>query len=192
MIIRLAALAFALAISVASARAAPPPGEPFGNVIWIMISDVPKVEQARINGAYPVSNKGAVRLWQIGNVEVTGLTPASLAKGIETAYRDAKIYADPKIWINGIASDGSKADFVSIGGKVKFPNLTWELEPGMTLLQVVTAAGGPTNEAVMNQVRLYRDGKVHPCDLTKKAHQDLEIRPGDAIDVPGNQAKGPE
>ncbi len=53
-----------------------------GGAIQISIQGVPTGEQARINGGYPVSEKGYITMWKIGSIKVVGVEPDVLARKI--------------------------------------------------------------------------------------------------------------
>lgn len=73
----------------------------------------------------------------------------------------------------------SKARQVYIDGYVNRPG-GYTIEPGATLRQVLSLAGGATELGALNRVRVLRDGKpLDDVDLDKTI-----IQPGDTITVP--------
>ena len=154
-----------------------------GRAIQITIQGVPPAEAARINGTYPVSDSGYVRLWSIGNIKAAGLDSTILAQRIEAAYRSAEIYTNPTIQVLSDSSDRLVEQMLTVGGKVRAPGAKpWQT--GMTLFQAVMAAGGPTDFGALNRVKLYRNGRVYTYDLTKGEHKMLKVYANDTIDVP--------
>ena len=154
-----------------------------GRAISITIQGVPPGEAARINGTYPVSDAGYVRLWQIGNIKAAGVDSAALGQKIEAAYRSAQIYTSPTIQVLSDSSDRLVEQIITVGGKVRAPGAKgWQ--DGMTLYQAVMAAGGATEFGALNRVKLYRNGKVYTYDLTKGNHKLLKLYANDTIDVP--------
>lgn len=154
-----------------------------GRAVQITIQGVPLQEASRINGTYPVSDSGYVRLWQIGNIKAAGLDSTALGRSIEAAYKRAEIYTSPTIQVLTDSSDRLVEHMLTVGGKVKIPGAK-PYQKGMTLYQAVMAAGGPTEFGAMNRVKLYRNGKVYTYDLTKGQHKLLAVYADDTIDVP--------
>ena len=154
-----------------------------GGAIQISIQGVPSGEQARINGGYPVSEKGFITMWKIGSIKVTGVEPDVLARKIEEAYRVAEIYTSPVIQIVADSSDNLTVQVVTIGGKVRTPGPK-PYRRGMTLYQAIMSAGGPTEFGAINRVSLYRNGKRYIYDLNKGSHKLLKVFPKDTIDIP--------
>ena len=154
-----------------------------GRAIQITIQGVPPTEAARINGTYPVSDAGYVRLWSIGNIKAAGVDSATLGQRIEAAYRAAEIYTSPTIQVLSDSSDRLVEQMLTVGGKVRAPGAKpWN--SGMTLFDAVMAAGGPTEFGAMNRVKLYRNSRVYTYDLTKGEHKLLKVYANDTIDVP--------
>ena len=154
-----------------------------GQAVQITIQGVPPQEAARINGTYPVSDAGYVRLWSIGNIKAAGVDSAVLGQKIEASYKTAEIYTNPTIQVLADSSDRLVEKMWTVGGKVRAPGAKpWA--SGMTLFQAVMAAGGPTEFGAMNRVKLYRNGRVYTYDLGKGDHKLLKVYANDTIDVP--------
>ena len=160
-----------------------------GAAIQVQILGVPPGEQNRVNAIYPVSESGHVTMWQIGRIKAAGLTPDSLARKIEAAYRQAEIYTTPTIQIIADSSDNLVQQTVTVGGKVNQPGAK-EFQRGMTLFQAVMAAGGATEFGATNRVKLYRNGRVETYDLNRADHKLLQVLPKDVIDVPQKNVIG--
>ena len=154
-----------------------------GGAISITIQGVPTGEQSRINGGYPVSEKGFITMWKVGSIKVAGMDSEALARRIETAYREAEIYTSPVIQIVADSSDNLTVHVITIGGKVRAPGPK-PYRRGMTLYQAVMSAGGPTEFGAINRISLYRNGKRFIYDLNKGEHKLLKIYPRDTIDIP--------
>jgi protein involved in polysaccharide export with SLBB domain len=73
---------------------------------------------------------------------------------------------------------------VSVGGEVRAPNI-YMVTPYTTVVQAVTQAGGPTENAQLRRLRLLRDGGELHVDLTQPHGEltDLRLRSGDQIIV---------
>ena len=154
-----------------------------GRAVQITVQGVPPQEAARINGTYPVSDAGYVRLWSIGNIKAAGVDSAVLGQRIEAAYRSAQIYTNPTIQVLSDSSDRLVEQMLTVGGKVRVPGAK-PYTSGMTLFQAVMTAGGPTEFGAMNRVKLYRNGRVYTYDLSKGDHKLLKVYANDTIDVP--------
>ncbi len=154
-----------------------------GGAIKIAIQGVPAGEQARINGSYPVSEKGFITMWKIGTIKVLGSETDVLARKIEAAYRDAEIYTSPVIQILADSGDNITVQMVTVGGKVRAPGPK-PYRRGMTLYQAVMSAGGPTEFGAVNRISLFRNGKRYIYDLNKGEHKLLKLYPKDTVDIP--------
>ncbi len=160
-----------------------------GGAIQITIQGVPVAEQGRINGGYPVSDKGFITMWKVGAIKVSGVETDVLARRIETAYRDAEIYTSPVIQIIADSGDNLTLQVVTVGGKVRAPGPK-PYRRGMTLYQAVMSAGGPDPFGAINRVSLYRNGKRYIYDLHKGEHKLLKVYPSDTIDIPQKNVFG--
>jgi len=68
-----------------------------------------------------------------------------------------------------------------VSGEVRNPG-AYSVPEGTTVLQAMTLAGGPTENAALNRIRVYRlvDAKQQSYDV----ELDDIVRPGDTIVVP--------
>jgi polysaccharide export outer membrane protein len=75
-----------------------------------------------------------------------------------------------------------KADTIYVTGYVKIPG-SYAIDGDLTVMQAIAMAGGATDKAAPNRVRIFRtvDGKQQ--ELKGVRMSDL-VRPGDTIDVP--------
>ena len=76
---------------------------------------------------------------------------------------------------------------VSIGGQVKRPGPV-PFQPGMTLLQVIQAAGDLTIFGTKKRIYLTRGRERFKLDLRKPEHQAYPVKAGDTVVV---DQKGP-
>jgi protein involved in polysaccharide export with SLBB domain len=53
---------------------------------------------------------------------------------------------------------------VSVLGEVRSPNV-YPVDPGTSLLKLLTVAGGPTDRAKLRDTRVIRDGRAFPVDM---------------------------
>jgi len=143
-----------------------------------------------------VDAKGNINLPLVGEVHVVGLTVSDAQKAVENAYRDGRYLRNPQVTIN-IESYASRE--VSIQGQIRSPGrFPLPIETNMTVLELVTKAGGFTDTAkgtAVNITRVTPDGKkqVFTIDvdslLKGKANASISdnsliIQPGDIVYVP--------
>ncbi|HTJ79278.1 MAG TPA: polysaccharide biosynthesis/export family protein [Rariglobus sp.] len=143
-----------------------------------------------------VDAKGNINLPLVGEVKVVGLTVSDAQKAVENAYRDGRYLRNPQVTIN-IESYASRE--VSIQGQVKSPGrYPLPIETNMTILELVTKAGGFTDTAkgtAVNITRVTPDGKkqvftvdvdsmLKGKDKASISDNSLVIQPGDIVYVP--------
>lgn len=143
-----------------------------------------------------VDSKGNVNLPLVGEVRVAGLTVSEAQKAVETAYREGRFLRNPQVTINVEAYAPRE---VSIQGQIRSPGrYPLPIETSMTVLELVTRAGGFTDTArgtAVNVTRVTADGKkqVFNVDVDsllkgKKGanikDNSLMLEPGDIVFVP--------
>jgi polysaccharide biosynthesis/export protein VpsN len=151
--------------------------------VQISITGVPQEEQGQINGVYPVAASGTISMPHIGQIRAVGLTPASLARSIEAAYRAAEIYTTPTIQV--LADDRGKlnARRVVVGGYVRRPGPV-ELVNDMNIWQAIQAAGGENEFGSIRRVILRRAGKSRTLDLRQSQFKEIQLEENDSIEIP--------
>ena len=112
-------------------------------------------KQPELSGTFLIDVRGFVNIPGIGSFRVAGYTPTQLRQ----------IFAD------AMAGKVLNPDFtvdvrirVFVNGEVRTPNL-YPVEPGTTLLQILTIAGGPTERADLRNTRVIRDNKTFIVNL---------------------------
>jgi polysaccharide export outer membrane protein len=143
-----------------------------------------------------VDAKGNINLPLVGEVRVVGLTISAAQKAVENAYRDGRYLRNPQVTIN-IESYASRE--VSIQGQVRSPGrYPLPIETNMSVLELVTKAGGFTDTAkgtAVNITRITSDGKkqvftvdvdsmLKGKDKASISDNSLVIQPGDIVYVP--------
>ena len=127
-----------------------------------------------------VDENGRINLPLIGTVVVQGKTSSEAERLIEKAYIEGGYYN--KINVIIVAQE----DEYFVRGEVKKEN-RYPLAGDLTLLQAITAAGGYTDFAKRNQVRIVRGEQVLVYDAEKieqRREQDPLLKPGDVVVVP--------
>lgn len=140
----------------------------------------------------PVRPDGKISTPLVGDVMAAGKTPMVLAEDIRK--RLGTYIRDPQVTV--VLTGLSSHEFISrvrVTGAVGAPT-TIPHRKGMTVLDLILVAGGPSVFASANKTKLYRqekDGstktlKVKLDDILKKGKlgTNYAIRPGDILTVP--------
>lgn len=143
-----------------------------------------------------VDAKGTVNLPLVGEVHVFGQTVSEAQKSIESAYRNGRYLKNPQVTIN-IEEYAPRE--VSIQGMVRNPGrYPLPIEASMTVLELVTKAGGLTDTArgtAITVTRISPDGKksvfnvdieslIRGREKAKATDNSLLLLPGDIVYVP--------
>jgi protein involved in polysaccharide export with SLBB domain len=113
-------------------------------------------------GAEELSNKflidarGYVQIPGLGEVRAAGLSPVEVKAGLRQALVQ-RGYANPELSLQPLIR-------VYVLGEVRQPGLQL-VDPGTSLLQLVTIAGGPTSQANLAEARVVREGQSYSVDL---------------------------
>lgn len=141
--------------------------------------------------AVPVRPDGYISTPLVGDVKAAGKSAEMLAKDVKTAL--ASYVRNPEVTV--IVQQANSTEFlrrVRITGAVRNP-LSVPYSQGMTVLDLVLLAGGPTEFASANKAKLYRkssDGtKIYPVyldEILKKGRVDSNypLAPSDIVAVP--------
>lgn len=140
-----------------------------------------------MSGSHQVAPDGTISFPLLGSVPVAGLEPTEVAKRIQTELRERDLMRNPHV---SVYVDEYASKRISVVGAVENPG-TFPLEPGMTVVQAISMAGGFSNLAD-------RDGTVVTRRLNEKIvryrvpvekvqrgqAEDIEVAAGDIIFVP--------
>ena len=132
-----------------------------------------------------VSPNGKITTPLLGDVKVEGMLPTDasdlIAKRLGEGY-----YVNPRV----IVTVKESAAKVYVLGEVANPG-AYSARDGLTALNVCILAGGFSNYAALNRVKVIRQGKgrtdVYKIDLGKVRDgkmPDLVLKPGDRIEIP--------
>lgn len=139
----------------------------------------------------PVRPDGKISSPLVGDIVAAGLTTQELAQAITEKL--SHFVRNPEVTV--IVSNPVSADFlrrVRVTGAVRTP-ISVTYRQGMTVLDLVLQAGGPTEFASTGNARLYRttDGrtKVYPVDLNAilkngDLKTNYDLYPSDVVTVP--------
>lgn len=144
------------------------------------------VGEEKIPTTYTVSPDGTVDFPYIHRHKVAGLEPQQVVDLVRKQLVAQGILTDPSVMIS---VKEYKSKFVNILGEVKEPG-TFPLVPGITLVQAISQAGGPSSIADPDNVRLTRatNGKRHTIrvslrSITEGRSEDIPLQAGDVITV---------
>ena len=112
--------------------------------------------EKELDGDFLIDARGYVQMPGIGVLQVAGLEPPQVQQAIVSAL-EQRGYKDPDVAVQAQVR-------VSVLGEVRQPAL-YPTEPGTSLLQLLTIAGGPTERANLRATRVVRDGRVFVVDL---------------------------
>ncbi|MEJ2744025.1 MAG: polysaccharide biosynthesis/export family protein [Gammaproteobacteria bacterium] len=140
----------------------------------------------------PVRPDGRISTPLVGDVVAAGKTPMQLAQDIEVALSEFIREPNVSVIIVGLASY-EYLSRVRITGAVRSP-VSLPYRKGMTVLDLVLAAGGPNDFASPNRTVLYRTNKkgepkridIKLNHLLKKGDikANILLKPGDIVTVP--------
>ena len=136
---------------------------------------------------YQIASDGTVDLPYIHTLKIVGLEPQEVARLIRQRLIENKILIDPAVVVS-VKEFRSKR--VTLLGEVHKPG-SFPLTPGLTLIQVLSQAGGLTPTASAQQVRLTRAGKdgssttvvLDVTAIVEGNASDIPLQPGDRIYV---------
>jgi polysaccharide export outer membrane protein len=139
------------------------------------------------NDDVTVRPDGKVTLRLIGDVQAAGLTPQQFAQVLDRSYQSELRNPDAAVHVKNMPGRQ-----VYVQGQVSKPG-AFVLEPGMTALQAISAAGGLTDEASSDAVLIRRDacGQPYGVKVDLKSAQgstgslhDVALAPRDVVVVP--------
>jgi polysaccharide export outer membrane protein len=124
----------------------------------------------------------------LGEVAVSGLTKAGLEKRLVELFTDNEIFPSPQVTV---FIEEYKSNVVSIIGAVRNPG-EYELLGRLTLIDLISKAGGPTGEegkeiiifrrlnGNSTSLKISRDGLLDEGD----PELNVPLEPGDVVNVP--------
>ncbi|MGB8328701.1 MAG: polysaccharide biosynthesis/export family protein [Polyangiales bacterium] len=140
-----------------------------------------------LTGSHQVAPDGTINFPLLGPIQVSGLEPTEVARKIQTELQERDLLRNPHVSVY-VESYASKR--VSVVGAVANPG-TFPLEPGMTVVQAISMAGGFSSLADRDgTVVTRRRGteivryRVPVARVTKGQAEDIEVAAGDIIFVP--------
>ena len=109
-----------------------------------------------LSGDYPIDARGYVQIPGLGVIKAAGLEPAEVTDRLRLALVE-RGFARPEISVIPMIR-------VSVLGEIRSPNV-YSVDPGTSLLQLLTVAGGPSDRAKLKETRVIRDGRAFRVDM---------------------------
>jgi polysaccharide export outer membrane protein len=142
-------------------------------------------KEPTLSGTIPVRPDGMISLVLVGDLKAAGLTPMALSADISQKLK--KYIQDPVVTVVVLGVNSQRIFTVGEVNHVGPIMLT----PGMTPLQAIVAAGGPTQFANSKRIYILRTvaGKQQKIPFNYKQalkgdNQGVSLIPGDTIVVP--------
>jgi polysaccharide export outer membrane protein len=148
------------------------PGLQPGDIVQITVWERPE-----LSGDFTVSQDGTLVHPLYQQVRVTGLPSSQVQERIRSFL--SQFEANPQLVVRPLYQ-------VALAGQVFRPSI-YTVQPGTTISQVVTQAGGVTESADTDDVQLTRGTRVTEIDLRDLATVQMPVQSGDQILV---KAKG--
>ena len=162
----LGAMATALVrVTSAGAQNVPPPPTPVQDTLpnrsvgVLRPGDLLKIAVFRdkeLSGDYQIDARGYVQIPGLGVIKAAGLEPTDVTDRLRLALVE-RGFARPEISVQPMIR-------VSVLGEVRSPNV-YPVDPGTSLLQLLTVAGGPTDRAKLKDTRVIREGRAFRVDM---------------------------
>lgn len=166
-------LALAVPLDLWAQPAAPAdPGLQPGDLVEITVW-----QQPELSGEFTVSQDGTLVHPLYRQVRVTGLPAAQVEDRLRSFL--SQYEANPQVVVRPLYQ-------VAVAGQVFRPNI-YTVQPGTTVSQVVTLAGGVTETADTDDAQLTRGARTMEVDLRDVATIQMPVQSGDQILV---KAKG--
>ena len=150
------------------------------------VFDVRVYREPDLSGAFQVAPDGTVEYPLLGTLPVEGLTSSGIANLIRTGLASGYL-REPFVTVT-IKEFTSKRVYVL--GQVEHPG-TFRYEEGMSVIQVITLAGGFTktsrpNAVVVTRTEGGREARtvVPVNDISEGKARNFRLRPGDIVFVP--------
>jgi protein involved in polysaccharide export with SLBB domain len=151
----------ALAAQDTTSRLPPPPvidtsARPTGTLRQGDILQLKVYRDSELSGNYLIDARGDVQIPGLGTIRAAGLTPTEISQRMTDTmrargFRTPELAVRPQIRVYAL-------------GEIRAPAL-YSVDPGASLIQLVTQAGGPTERGDLRHTRVIRDGREFIIDL---------------------------
>jgi polysaccharide export outer membrane protein len=109
-----------------------------------------------LSGTFAVDTRGNIQIPGLGEIEAAGVAPTEIKERLRLEMIRQGIQ-DPDLAVHTLLQ-------VSVLGEVRKPG-PYPVDPGTSLLQLLTLAGGPTENADMRKARVVREGRAFGVNL---------------------------
>lgn len=130
--------------------------------------------QPEFTGDFTVSAEGTIQHPLLTDVSVVDASRSVIRERLRAAL--ARYDRDPAFVFDFLYR-------VAVWGEVRQPNLL-RVPPQTTVAEAIAAAGGATETAALNKVRLLREGRESVVDVQGGEGAGMRIRSGDQIRIP--------
>jgi polysaccharide export outer membrane protein len=113
-------------------------------------------KETELSGNFLIDSRGYAQIPGVGDVPVAGLSPVAVKERLRAQLLERGI-RDPQLSVQLLLN-------VSVLGEVRAPG-PYPIEPGTSLLQLLTRAGGPTERANLRAAYVVREGRRIRVDL---------------------------
>lgn len=120
------------------------------------VLDIVVYREREMSGKYLIDSRGIVQIPGLGDIMAAGLTPTEIKQRLSEQLVRRGV-ASPEIAVSPLIR-------VSVLGEVRTPGLL-PVDPGTTLIQLLTIAGGPTDRANLRRAYVVRETQRFPVDL---------------------------
>jgi polysaccharide export outer membrane protein len=143
-------------------------------------------KEPELSRSVPVRPDGEISLPLLNDVQASGLTPMQLAAEITKRLR--KYVSDPQV---SVIVEQVNSQVVYVVGEVNHPG-SMPMLPNMTVLQVISSAGGFSQWANLKRIYVLRiengQPKQYPYNYKQALRgitgKNISLKPGDTIVVP--------
>ena len=149
------------------------------------VFEVKVFNETTLSSVYQVSDDGTISFPYLGHLVVKGMSPSQIEHTLEDKLRDGYL-KDPTVSVKVVDYTSKK---IVIVGQVKSPG-TFPFDENMSIVEAISRAGGFTQIAKKNAVRVTRitDGKrerilVAVEDIDEGKAPNFSLRPGDVVFV---------
>lgn len=143
--------------------------------------------EEELSGSHQVAPDGTIDFPLLGSIPVQGLEPPAVADELKRLLKERDLLRDPHV---SVYVEEYVSKRVSVVGAVANPG-AFPLEPGMTVVQAISMAGGFSSLADRDGTVVTRrvEGdtvryRVPVDKVTKGQAKDIEVAAGDIIFVP--------
>ena len=120
------------------------------------VLDIVVYREREMSGKYLIDSRGIVQIPGLGDITAAGLTPTEIKQRLSEQLVRRGV-ANPEIAVSPLIR-------VSVLGEVRTPGLH-PVDPGTTLIQLLTISGGPTDRANLRRAYVVRETQRFPVDL---------------------------